>query len=212
LEFIDLKSSIRNNTGKSHCRDLRRKGFLPAVLYGPKSEPMSLMVSEYDLDTIFKKSGNEQIFVNLIVQNGEELSKKALIKDFQINTMSRRFLHVDFYEVDMERKIKIMVPVVTVGKAKGVEDGGIFQLIRRELEVFCLPAKIPSSIELDVTNLNAGEAIHVEDIPLTEGVEIIHDVNFTIITILHAKAASSEEEAEGEEEASEGEAREAEKA
>jgi large subunit ribosomal protein L25 len=111
-------------------------------------------------------------------------------------------LHIDFYEVAMDRKIRINVPVVPIGKAKGVELGGILQVIRRELEVLCLPTNIPASFEVDITELDVGDSVHVEDIPHGEDVEIPADVNFTVITVVSPKV---EEEVEEEVELEEGE-------
>jgi len=111
-----------------------------------------------------------------------------------------------FYEVAMDRKIRVMVPVRTTGKSIGVELGGLLQTIRRELEVLCLPNEIPKAIEVDVTDLDVGESIHVNEIHLEGNIEISAEVNFTVITVLSPKGTASEEEEEGEEEAAEEEA------
>jgi len=128
----------------------------------------------------------------------------------QVHPVFQTFLHVDFYEVAMDRKITVKVPVVTVGKTKGVELGGTLQLIRRELDVLCLPRQIPNQIEVDTTNLDIGDSIHVEEIPLEGDVELSTDVNFTVVTVLaptveEVEAVEEEEleEAAGEEEESE---------
>ncbi len=94
-----------------------------------------------------------------------------MIKELQVHPVFQTFLHVDFYEVAMDRKIKVKVPVVTVGKTKGVELGGTLQLVRRELDVLCLPRQIPNKIEVDTTNLDIGDSIHVEEIPLEGDIE-----------------------------------------
>jgi large subunit ribosomal protein L25 len=115
---------------------------------------------------------------------------------------------VDFFEIDMNRKIKIKVPVVTKGKSKGVELGGTLQIIRRELEVLCLPLEIPKSFEIDITDLDIGDSVHVKSIPLGNNIEIPSDVNFTVLTIASPTAAEAapeevEEEAGAEEAAAE---------
>jgi large subunit ribosomal protein L25 len=97
----------------------------------------------------------------------------------------------------MDRKIKVKVPVVTRGIAKGIDFGGMLQVIQREIEVLCLPVGIPKTIEIDITELNIGDSIHVRDIVLPEGVEIPADVNYTVITVLATKV---EEEKVAEEE------------
>jgi large subunit ribosomal protein L25 len=101
----------------------------------------------------------------------------------------------------MNTKIKIKVPVITKGKSKGVELGGMLQIIRHELEILCLPSEIPESIEIDITDLDVGDSVHVENIVLKDNVEIQSDVNFTILTIVSPKAVEEEVVEEGEEEA-----------
>jgi large subunit ribosomal protein L25 len=141
--------------------------------------------------------------LNLIVENGETSTRPAMIKEVQRSPLSRAFLHVDFYEIDMHRKIVVPIPVTTTGKCKGVEDGGMLQIIRRELEVLCLPTQIPAAIVIDITGLGMGESIHVEDIPLSGDLEVPHEVNFTVVTVLSPKAAEGREAVEGEEEEAE---------
>jgi large subunit ribosomal protein L25 len=206
LEIFDLKTNIRIRKGNGPARSLRREGRIPAVLYGPKTEPVNLSVAAKDLENVLKEGTAGQILLNLIVENGETFNRPAMIKEVQRNPLSRDFLHVDFYEIDMKRKIVVPIPVVTTGKSKGVEAGGMLQVIRRELEVLCMPSQIPDCIEIDITDLDMGDSIHVEDIPLQGDLEVVHDVNFTVATVLSPKAVEVEEELEGEEEeAAEGE-------
>jgi large subunit ribosomal protein L25 len=204
LERIELKAKIRTTVGNGPARVLRRDGKVPAVLYGPKTEPILLAVDTKDIELILKQGGVSQL-LNLVIQNGKEASKPAMIKELQVHPVSGKFLHIDFYEIDMERKIRVGVPVVTVGDSIGVELGGLLSIIRREIEVLCLPTEIPDAIEVDVTDLDVGDSVHVEEIQLPEGAEISADVNFTVITVLAPKveAEPEEEEEELEEEAAE---------
>jgi large subunit ribosomal protein L25 len=132
-----------------------------------------------------------------------------MIKELQAHPVSGRFLHIDFYEIDLARKIRVGVPVIATGQSIGVELGGLLQIVRRELEVLCLPTQIPESIKVDVTNLDVGDSIHVEEIQVEGDVEIPADVNFTVVTILapkvEAEPEEEEEELEEEAEAAEGE-------
>jgi len=135
-----------------------------------------------------------------------------MVKELQTHPVTHRFLHVDFYEIDMQRKIKVMVPVVVRGKAKGVEDGGLLQIVRREIEVLCLPTEIPEAFEVDVSDLDIGDAIHLEDIQTVGNVEIVEETNVTVVTVLAPKVEveAVEELVEGEEALeAEGEAEEA---
>jgi large subunit ribosomal protein L25 len=211
LEQFELKAKVRKSVGNGPARALRREGKLPAVLYGPKAETVLLSVDIKELEEIIKKSNIGQVLLNLVIRNGQTDTKPAMIKEFQTHPVSGKFLHIDFYEIDMQRKIRAGVPVVTKGQPKGVELGGLLQIVRRELEVLCLPTQIPDAIEVDVTELGVGDSIHVDEIQLEGDVEIPADVNFTVITVLSPKveAEPEEEEEELEEEAAEEEGAEA---
>ncbi len=187
--------------GNGPARRLRQTGQIPAVLYGPKTESVLLSVNKSDLDLVLKKGRSGQIILNLVIQNnGETYTRPAMIKELQVHPVSRNYLHIDFYEIDMDRKITVGVRVVTTGKSVGVERGGILQIIRRELEVECLPFEVPESIVIDITDLDMGDSVHVEDISLDGDVEFLGESNLTVVTILTPKL---EEEPEAEEEAEE---------
>lgn len=215
MEKIELQATVRKSVGNGPARVLRRAGQIPAVLYGRKIEPVLLSVNTKDLEQILKKGSFGQFILNLVIQNGKKVTKPAIIKELQTHPVSGNLIHIDFYEVDMKRQIKVMVPVVTTGKSVGIEEGGLLNIVRRELEVFCLPGDIPEAIEIDISELGIGDSIHLEDVPLGENVEVATDVNYTVVTVLSPKVEEEvveeeEEELEGEEEGAEGEAAEAE--
>jgi len=207
LELTKLKANIRTQTGNGPGRVLRREGKMPAVLYGPNTESVLLSVDIKELDQILRGSKGAQVILELTIQGTDTAPRTAMLKELQIHPVSRNYLHADFYEIAMDRKIRVNVPVVATGKSVGVEMGGMLQIVRRELEVMCLPLHIPEAIELDITDLDVGDSIHVDEIPLEDGVEIPADVNFTVLTILSpTKETEAEEEEEIEEEAGEEEA------
>jgi large subunit ribosomal protein L25 len=206
LDNIELKAQLRNTKGNGPARAMRRDGRIPAVLYGPKTEPNMISIGAYDLDLILKQGSIGRCIINLDI-DGVKGTKAAMVKEMQTHPLSQDVLHVDFYEVDMKRKIKVNVPVTTTGKSAGVELGGMLQIIRRELEVYCLPNAIPQTITIDIADLEIGDSVHVNDISTEDDVEIPHDVNFTVLTILSPK---KEEEPVEEEELEEGEVAEAE--
>lgn len=201
MEQINLNARVRRVTGNGPARSLRREGRIPAVLYGPKTEPILLSIDLREFEQIAKKSTIGSVLLNLQIQNGDTHSHPAMVKELQIHPVTHRFLHVDFYEIDMQRKIKVMVPVVVRGKAKGLEDGGLLQIVRREIEVLCLPTEIPESFEVNVTDLDIGDAIHMEDIQTVANVEIIEEADVTVVTVLAPKVEveAVEELVEGEE-------------
>ncbi|MCF8052797.1 MAG: 50S ribosomal protein L25 [Desulfobacterales bacterium] len=208
MELVELKAEMRTKTGNGPARVLRRGGQIPAVLYGPKTAPVKLAIGVKDLETALKKGKAAHGLMTLAVQNGKETKKAVMLQELQTNPVSQDLLHADFYEIDMSRPIRVNVPVVVTGKSKGVEGGGILQVIRWELETVCLPDRIPAAFEIDVTELEVGDSVHVEEIATGEGVEIPHDVNFTVVTVVSPKMTLVEEEEveeeEGEEEGEEG--------
>jgi len=205
LELIEIKTKIRTTTGNGPSRRLRMSGQIPAVLYGPKTESVLLSVDKSDLELLFKKGGIGQVVLNLVIQkNGETTTRPAMIKELQTHPLSRNFIHIDFYEIRMDQKITAKIPVVTKGTAKGVELGGILQIIRRELEVECLPMAVPESIEIDISDLDIGDSIHVGQIRLEGQIEFLEEDDYTVVTVLSPKMEEEpEEEEEIEEEGAE---------
>jgi len=205
LERIELQTTVRKSTGNSPARSLRRAGQIPAVLYGPKMETVLLSVNIKDLKQVFKQGNAFQVILNLVIQNGKKVTKAAMVKELQTHPVSGNFIHIDFYEIDMKRQINVMVPIITNGQSVGVENGGMLNIVRREIELLCLPGDIPEAIEIDITDLNIGDSIHIEDIPLGENVEVSADFNFTVVTVLSPTVEEEEvvEEEEGELEAGE---------
>ncbi len=205
MEQIELKANARKTTGNGPAGVLRREGRIPAVLYGPGTEPVLLSVKIGDFEEVLKKGNVSQVLLNLVIQNGKAYSKSVIIKELQQHPVSQDFLHIDFYEIDMKRKIKVNIPVATTGKSQGVELGGVLQIVRHELEVLCLPGDIPEEIVIDVTDLDMGDSVHVKEIPAEGDVEIQAEVNFTVLTILSPKVEEEEVVEEEEEELEEGE-------
>ncbi len=200
MEILELNATLRTSIGNSPSRALRREGNIPAVLYGPGSESVLLSVGAVDLEHALKKASASQIIFNMAIQNTGAGARTAMIKELQTHPLSRKFLHVDFYEISKDRKIRVNVPVVIKGKCKGVEDGGMLQVIQREVEVMCLPFDVPQSIPIDITELEIGDSVHVKDLKVSENIELPAEINYTILTILSTK---SDERTPGEEAAEE---------
>jgi len=202
LDVFDLKATRREKTGKGQARELRRQGLVPAVLYGPKIDAVPLTISVKDLQNIYKASGSEHMVLSLIINNGGTQRKTAMIKELQTAPATSDYLHVDFYEVALDQAIQVNVPVEVVGTSKGVERGGYLQVVRHDLEVSCLPTDVPSSITVDISDLDIGDSIHVDEITVGDEVTLLYETNFTVITVV---APTAEEEEPEEEELEEGE-------
>lgn len=203
MEKIQLAANVRQATGNGPARVLRREGKIPAVLYGPDTKPVLLSVNTHEFELLLKDYNVNQMVLNLVVKNGKTTNTSVMIKELQTHPVSHQPLHIDFYEISMTRKIRVNVPIVTTGKSAGEELGGVVQIVRRELEVLCLPGAIPDSIPLDISNLQIGDAVHVEDISVEGDIEISAETNFTVLTITTPKVEEVEEEEVEEEEGEE---------
>ena len=205
-----ITAEVRESTGKGVARKLRAAGRIPAVLYGQGHDGVSLTLDSYELNQLLATAGAKTSVLELEVKDGGKGPRRnVLIKEVQKHPYKDIILHMDLLEIAMDEEISVMVPIEIVGTAKGVRlDGGILEMKRRELEIVCLPHIIPDTLTIDVTELEIGDNIHVEDVKVPVGVTITHDTNFTIMTLVApAVEVEPEEEVEGEEvEGVEGEA------
>ena len=201
----NLAVKTRETSGKGVARKLRSAGKVPAVFYGKKSETLSLEVDAKELNDILNKETGGSIFFNLNIEGSKDGQKVAILKELQADPVTNRLVHADFLELLMDEKMSAAVPVRLTGKAEGVELGGTLQPIRRELEVSCLPKDLPDFIEIDVTALGIGDSVHIDEVELPKGIEVPHDVNFTVAVVVGRRAEEEEAVAEeGEEETAEG--------
>ena len=195
-----LAAEARNETGKGVARKLRSAGRIPAVLYGKGTESRSLSVDHELLDTLLHASGaGLNTLIDLEVDGG---SQKVLLKALQREPVGGDYLHADFYQVDLSRRVTVSVPLHFVGIPRGVAmDEGILDHPVREVELECLPTSIPESIEVDVSSLALNESLHVSDLVLPADSEMKSDAALTVAAVAPPKAVEEEEvaEVEGEE-------------
>jgi large subunit ribosomal protein L25 len=176
-----LEAKSREGAGKGAARKLRSQGMIPAVVYGKHLEkPLQVAV---DPKSIRQAINTPHKFNTLITLKMDGSSRQVLLKDYQMDPVSREILHADFIDVRETEKVKVNVPLVLVGKAVGTADGGLLTQARRELEVWALPQSIPEKIEADVTHLKIAMALHVNDIKLPEGVSVKTNVNYTLAVV-----------------------------
>lgn len=200
LDLIKLNATQRTTRGKGAARRIRQDKMFPAVVYGAKMDPMMVTLVTSEFDKIVRDRGISGLFLNLKIHGDNPQTQVVILKDLQMDPFGIEYQHADFHQIDMDTQLTVSVPVEIVGTSKGVKDGGgMLQIIRRELEVVCKPADTPESIEIDVTHLDIGDAIHVESIDLGEGVQIPHEVNFTVVTIVPPDAGEEEEVTEEDE-------------
>jgi large subunit ribosomal protein L25 len=187
----ELNVTLREGLGKGGARSLRRQGLIPAVVYGKGMEPCPLSVAPKALEAAI---GSEAGWNTLITLKGEGVfdGKVVILKDLQVDPIRGEALHADFQTIELGKKVHVMVPVHPQGKSEGEKQGGNLELIRHEVEVICLPSVIPSAIDIDVSGLRIGDVVHVADLVLPEGVELPHEVNFTVLTIKGRKEEGAE--------------------
>jgi len=195
---ILLKAQVREETGKEISRKLRAQGLIPAILYGPSVQPIPLVVNPTAVLKILEKEQAASSFLDLEITDAKNSQiKKVLIKDVDFHPTTDQLIHVDFYQITVGKELTLDVPIVIVGKAKGVEKGGVLEQNLRELTISCLPKLVPSHIEIDVANLDIGDSIHVADISVPEGIKIENDPQVPVVTLVAPEEAKAE--AEGEE-------------
>ncbi len=192
----ELHAEIRKGTGKSVTRKLRAQGKIPAVMYGAGESTQPLTLDLHEVDTFLKRTRGESVVINLHV-NGEV--KQVLPKEIQRDPVTGRVIHVDFLILHKGEKVTVEVPIVTVGESVGVKKGGVLEVILRSVEVRATPAQLPAHIEVDVSNLDLGDVVHVRDLPVPEGVEILEDPDEPVVTVLVPRGAEEEEAAPEEE-------------
>ncbi|MCZ2111446.1 MAG: 50S ribosomal protein L25 [Dehalococcoidia bacterium] len=183
MEEITLTVEARADRGKSAARRLRRTGKIPAVFYGPKSEPTPIAIDRKAFAThVANLEGSHLVRFQ---STANELQQRvALVREVQQHPANDSILHVDFYEVDLSQRLKVTVPLHFVGRAKGVAEGGILQPIVREMEIECLPIDIPQFIEVDVTALDIHDALHFADVVMPTNVTAVFDANEAIVNVL----------------------------
>lgn len=197
MATTELTVNSRAKAGKGISRSLRRSGLIPAVVYGTGMEPCPISVDPRALDKAIKTESGWNTLLTL-KGDGPFDGKQVILKDLVCDPIRREAMHADFHAVNLTRKVHVMVPVHPVGKSLGEKEGGNLEVIRHELEVVCLPTAIPQAIEIDVTAMKIGDVLHVNEVQPPAGVEIPHDVNFTVITCTGHKAEAAEA-VEGEE-------------
>lgn len=173
----------REGTGKGAARKLRAAGRIPAVLYGRGRDALSLTVDPRALDRILRASGANTL-LDLTVEGRPEMRDTvALVKELQRHPLRGDIVHADLYAVDLTRVVTVDVPVHLVGRPRGLDFGGILEHSLREIELECLPRAIPEAIEVDVSQMEVGDVIHVRELPLPEGVTLVTDGDLGVVHI-----------------------------
>jgi large subunit ribosomal protein L25 len=189
MERVQLEVARREGTGKSVTRKLRAQGTVPAVLYGSGVKNVLLTVKDREAERAFASGSNTLIDLS---GDPEVAGKLVLAKSLQRDPVSRTLVHCDFYVLDTSKKVHVSIPVHITGKPKGVELGGVLELVLREVEVSCLPLQIPNDFSLDVSGLSVGESLHASDLQLPDDVELLTESHLTVVHVLAPRVETAE--------------------
>lgn len=192
MEEIFLEAELREEKGRAKVKDLKAAGFLPAVVYSRGKDSLSIKLNRSALIKLVHLYRLENSIINLKIKDDKKAkTRPCLIKEIQYDPVHEDIIHVDLNEVSLTEAIKVNVPVEAKGEAVGVkQEGGSLEHILWEIEVECLPTNIPKNIEVDVSALKMGDAIHVKDIVLPAGVKVLND---PAAIVLHVAAPMKEE-------------------
>ena len=199
METLKLQARYRSDMSKSHMKTIRRDGYVTGSVFGHDSEPVSVEVKLDDL--VHKIKSSEAGMMALIDMKIDGAPKKSdgvvIIKTFFKDSLSRKVLDIQFQRVSMKEKLRVAVPVVAVGEAAGIKEGGILEQILDQLDVSCLPSDIPSRIEVDVSGVSLGHQIRVGELTVPDGVDVLADADVLVFTCVPPHVARvTEEEAE----------------
>jgi large subunit ribosomal protein L25 len=181
---LNLTVEKRDTRGKGAARELRRSGFTPGVVYRA-GDSLPVRIAAKELAKFVNKTAGEQVLVSLDLADG---SRQAILKEYQKDPLTGELLHVDFQEILATEEIEISVHIITTGECIGVKrDKGMLQYGIREIDIKCLPDKIPGHIKVDVTDLTLGKTIHVRDLSLGEGITVLTDPGKMIVGVIAVK-------------------------
>ena len=187
MERVQLKCELRKETGKKYTKQLRKRDFIPAVVYKEGKETVPLRLHEKDLLTALHTKAGENVLINLEIGDGPKGKGKGrvvIIKEVQHHPIRDEILHIDFQEISLTEKLTIDVPIVAKGEAEGVvKEEGVLEHVMWEVKVECLPTDIPEKIEVDVTNMKIGDSVLIKDLQTPAGVKILDDPEQRVIAV-----------------------------
>lgn len=191
MQFMELKVEVRQGLGKEVAKKIRRRGLIPAIVYGRGRESLPLVVNPVELLKAMEVGENVIIRLSL---GGDGGTRTVIVKELQRHPVRGNLLHADFQEISMEQKITVAVPIHLVGEAIGVKaKGGIVDQRLRELEVECLPMAIPERIEVDISTLDIGDSLHVRDLAVGGEIKVVEDPDRTVVSVVAPEVEVVEE-------------------
>ncbi len=205
-ELYNLKVEVRNEKGKAAARKLRKNDYVPGVYYDSSGETLPLKVRNGPFYKAWNQVGTTNVVELEYSHGGETYRKPCLIWSIDRHPYKKVYMHVDFYGVDLTKEVTVAVPVEVKGTPKGAEDGGIMRIFRETLDLTCLPANIPSQVSIDVSKLDIGDNIYIEDLKMPAGAKVTFEENFAVVGLvppMQEEEPEAEAAEEGAEEAAE---------
>jgi large subunit ribosomal protein L25 len=205
-DIIELNAETRSDLGKGASRRLRKNGLVPAIIYGGSEEPVSITLGHNEF---INQLDNEAIYTQILSLKLGKKKEDVILRDLQRHPFKNLIMHADFLRVDQKKTLHVSVPIhfVNEDKCYGVKtEGGLLNHLQSEIEIMCLPKDLPEYLELDVTDLKLGESLHLSDIKLPKGIEIValthgedHDTGVAAVHKTRDTKADAAEDAEAEE-------------
>jgi len=180
-----VEAKARAASDKNAARRLRTTGLIPAVLYGAGKQPRSIAIDPKQINRILHSEAGHNTIFDVVL---EDEQAKAMVVDWQHDPIKDRLLHVDLKRIAMDKKMRLEVPIAIKGEAPGVKtEGGILDIVKREVEIECFPADIPAHIDVDVSNLAFGMSIRVSDLPKSDKIKYLTDADTTLVHVTSVK-------------------------
>jgi len=194
MDFSKVSLEVRTSTGKGAARKSRAVGKCPGILYGHKETPVSVTLDPHALlKSLDKEKKRNTVFSLTIGNGGGAQAITAMIREFQIDPLTRQIIHVDFIRVSMDEEVKVTVPLLLKGTPVGVVNGGNLHQSLYALPIAAKPDAIPSKLEMDVSGLNIGDALHASDLKLGAGVRVLLDAKEALASVVMPRAEKVEE-------------------
>ena len=194
MKQLSLTAMKRDKVKTNTSHKLKKEGRVPAVMYGPGKPNMNLSLNTRDVLEIINDESATNAIINLTIEN-DNIQRKVMLKDYQVDPVKNKLLHVDLYEISMDKEMTVTVPIHLVGRPKGLADGGILEQKIREVEIRCLPDRIPEYIEVDVSALGIGDNLHLSDVKFSDDIKVLTDLSRTVavVTIVEEEKPAAEE-------------------
>lgn len=196
-EVTSLPLVQRQELGKGPSARLRENGFVPGIFYNSQGENIPVTVSALALGKAFEKVRYSKMLELQIEVDGKVEKRNAFFKKLESHPVKRRYDHVDFVGVDLDKEVEVLIPVVATGKSRGVVLGGKLDIFQERIMVRCLPANIPDSVVVNITDLGIGDKVFMDQLNVPSDVKVVYGRNVAVLAIQTARGAKADEEDEG---------------